>query len=96
MGLEEWELAIGVGYHLADLEKAGSAFGLKEGDLESDWCQVRCAWTLQEVGQSRVIAGFVLDGLMHAECRHMRYRTPPVSQLDLIVCWYCHEQLTEY
>ncbi|KAK0215279.1 hypothetical protein EDD85DRAFT_962751 [Armillaria nabsnona] len=43
MGLEEWQLTIGVVYHLADLEEAGSAFGSKEGDLESDWCWVRCA-----------------------------------------------------
>ncbi len=61
--------------HLAEFEEAGWAFGSKEGDLESDWCWVRWAWTLQEVGQSRVIAGFVPDGLMHAECRDRRHRT---------------------
>ncbi len=40
---------------------------LKEGDLDSDRSWFRRAWTLQEIGQKRVIAGDTPDGPLHAK-----------------------------
>ncbi|PBL01963.1 hypothetical protein ARMGADRAFT_1005415 [Armillaria gallica] len=50
-----------------DLSGLGQPLSLKEGDLESDRCWFRRAWTLQEVGNERIIAGDTPDGPMHAE-----------------------------
>ncbi len=72
---EEWKLdvpTIGWVYRLAYrvviyLSGLGRPLGLKEGDLESDRCWFRRAWTLQEVGDKRIIAGDTPDGPRHAE-----------------------------
>ncbi|KAK0453066.1 hypothetical protein EV421DRAFT_647444 [Armillaria borealis] len=71
---EEWKLdvpTIGYVYRHARiviyLSGLGRPLSLKEGDLESDRCWFRRAWTLQEVGEWRIIAGDTPDGPMHAE-----------------------------
>ncbi|SJL05272.1 uncharacterized protein ARMOST_08638 [Armillaria ostoyae] len=72
--VEEWKLdvpTIGAIYKDAQVVCYLSGLGLpldfKEGDLESDRSWFRRAWTLQEVGQTRTIAGDTPDGPMHAE-----------------------------
>ncbi len=73
--IEEWKLdvpTIGYLYRVADgvvwyLSGLGRPLGLKEGDLESDRCWFRRAWTLQEVGDQRIIAGDTPDGPLHAK-----------------------------
>ncbi|PBK99602.1 hypothetical protein ARMGADRAFT_511057 [Armillaria gallica] len=72
--VEEWKLdvpTIGGIYRGADvvcyLSGLGMPLSLKEGDLESDRCWFRRAWTLQEVGDARMIAGDTPDGPMHSE-----------------------------
>ncbi len=47
------------------LSGLGRPLILKEGDLDSDRCWFRRAWTLQEVGKKGVIAGDTLDGPLH-------------------------------
>ncbi|PBL01969.1 hypothetical protein ARMGADRAFT_1071474 [Armillaria gallica] len=71
---EEWKVdvpTIGYVYWWARvviyLSGLGRPLSLKEGDLESDRCWFRRAWTLQEVGHKRIIAGDTPDGPMHAE-----------------------------
>lgn len=50
------------------LSGLGRAFSLEDGDLDSDRCWFRRAWTLQEVGLvDKVIAGDMPDGPMHAQ-----------------------------
>ncbi|KAK0458878.1 uncharacterized protein EV420DRAFT_1270016 [Desarmillaria tabescens] len=92
MRKEEWKLdvpTIGTVYHLADvviyMSGLGRPLSLKDGDLDSDRCWFRRAWTLQEVGEDRVIAGDTPDGPMHAECKDGKYETPPLTRF--------HEQL---
>ncbi len=72
--VEEWKLdvpAIGFVYQstrvVIYLSGLGRPLSLNEGDLESDRCWFRRAWTLQEVGNQRIIAGDTPDGPMHAE-----------------------------
>ncbi|SJL15499.1 uncharacterized protein ARMOST_18997 [Armillaria ostoyae] len=72
--VEEWKLdvpTIGCVYFDAEVVIYLSGLGLplrvKEGDLDSDRCWFRRAWTLQEVGEERIIAGDTSDGPMHAE-----------------------------
>ncbi|SJL13422.1 uncharacterized protein ARMOST_16865 [Armillaria ostoyae] len=79
---EEWKLdvpTIGAVYQLRDvvcyLSGLGRPLTLKEGDLESDQCWFRRAWTLQEVGDERVIAGDTPDGPLHAERKDGTYET---------------------
>ncbi|KAK0433077.1 hypothetical protein EV421DRAFT_1910373 [Armillaria borealis] len=72
---EEWKLdvpTIGYIYRHSQvviyLSGLGQPLSLKEGDLESDRCWFRRAWTVQEVRQTeRIIAGDTTDGPMHAE-----------------------------
>ncbi len=71
---EEWKLdvpTIGYVYRWTTvviyLGGLGRPLSLKEGDMESDRCWFRRAWTLQEVGDSRIIAGDTPDGPMHAK-----------------------------
>ncbi|KAK0227608.1 hypothetical protein IW262DRAFT_1292581 [Armillaria fumosa] len=71
---EEWKLdvpTIGSVYRgnkvAIYLSGLGRPLTLKEGDLESDRCWFRRAWTLQEVGEERIIAGDMPDGPLHAE-----------------------------
>ncbi|KAK0232860.1 hypothetical protein IW262DRAFT_28884 [Armillaria fumosa] len=72
--VEEWKLdvpTIGAVYEVAKvmwyLSGLGLPLSLKEGDLESDRCWFRRAWTVQEVGRSMTIAGDTPDGPMHVE-----------------------------
>ncbi|KAK0474695.1 hypothetical protein EDD18DRAFT_1339112 [Armillaria luteobubalina] len=72
--VEEWKLdvpTIGWIYQrylvvVIYLSGFGRPFSLKEGDLDSNQCWFRRAWTVQEVGfEERIIAGDTLDGPMH-------------------------------
>ncbi|KAK0458746.1 uncharacterized protein EV420DRAFT_1308249 [Desarmillaria tabescens] len=92
MRRDEWKLdvpTIGAVYHRSSvviyLSGLGRPLSLKEGDLDSDKCWFRRAWTLQEVGSSRVIAGDTPDGPLQAECNHGKYETPLLTRF--------HEQL---
>ncbi|KAK0217519.1 hypothetical protein EDD85DRAFT_368598 [Armillaria nabsnona] len=49
------------------LSGLGRPFRLKDGDLDSDRSWFRRAWTLQEFGWKRIIAGDMPDGPMHAQ-----------------------------
>ncbi len=81
MRIEEWKLDVPtIGsvyaidkYVVCYLSGLGRPLTLKEGDLESDRCWFRRAWTLQEVGEDRVIAGDTPDGPLHAECKDGKY-----------------------
>ncbi|SJL13415.1 uncharacterized protein ARMOST_16858 [Armillaria ostoyae] len=110
MRTEEWKLdvpTIGAVYLgnrvVCYLSGLGQPLTLKEGDLESDRCWFRRAWTLQEIGVDRVIARDtqVLDGLLHAECEDGKYETELLTrfrkQLESMhgtVLWV-HEVLLE-
>ncbi|PBK76407.1 hypothetical protein ARMSODRAFT_925693 [Armillaria solidipes] len=79
---EEWKLdvpTIGAVYKDEDvvcyLSGLGRPLTLKEGDLESDRSWFRRAWTLQEVGYGREIAGDTPDGPLHAERKDGTYET---------------------
>ncbi len=72
--MEEWKLdvpTIGAIYQMVHvvcyLSGLGMPLSLKEGDLESDRCWFRRAWTLQEAGWWRTIAGDTPDGPMHVK-----------------------------
>ncbi len=73
--VEEWKLdvpTIGQVYFtpwvVIYLSGLGRPFGLKDGDLDSDQCWFRRAWTLQEVGDMmRIIAGDTPEGPMHTK-----------------------------
>ncbi|KAK0456822.1 hypothetical protein EV421DRAFT_2029270 [Armillaria borealis] len=72
--VEEWKLdvpTIGAIYQRAKvvihLSGLGRPLSLKEGDLESDRCWFRRAWTVQEVGEERTIAGETPDGPMNTK-----------------------------
>ncbi|KAK0458754.1 uncharacterized protein EV420DRAFT_330307 [Desarmillaria tabescens] len=82
MRAEEWKLdvpTIGAVYSqnrvVWYLSGLGRPLSLKDGDLDSDRCWFRRAWTLQELGYERVIAGDTPDGPMHAECKYGKYET---------------------
>ncbi len=72
--VEEWKLdvpTIGGVYNagvkvVIYLSGLGWPLCLKDGDLDSDRCWFRRAWTVQEVGDDRIIAGDTPDGPMHA------------------------------
>ncbi|PBL00150.1 hypothetical protein ARMGADRAFT_901860, partial [Armillaria gallica] len=79
---EEWKLdvpTIGAVYYnenvVCYLSGLGRPLTLKKGDLESEQCWFRRAWTLQEVGEDRVIAGDTPDGPLYAECKDGKYET---------------------
>ncbi|KAK0244763.1 hypothetical protein EDD85DRAFT_946068 [Armillaria nabsnona] len=75
--MEEWKLdvpTIGRMYHMNGRERVviylsglGLPFSVKEGDLDSERCWFRRAWTLQEVGRGRIITGDMPDGPMCAK-----------------------------
>ncbi|PBK84258.1 hypothetical protein ARMGADRAFT_877167, partial [Armillaria gallica] len=77
MRVEEWRLdvpTIGCLYNAGILGKVviylsglGRPLRLKDGDLDSNRNWFRRAWTLQEVGDERIIAGDTPDGPMHAQ-----------------------------
>ncbi|KAK0458772.1 uncharacterized protein EV420DRAFT_1308276 [Desarmillaria tabescens] len=83
MRVEEWKLdvpTIGAVYDASwdvviYLSGLGRPLTLKEGDLDSDRCWFRRAWTLQEVGIRRVIAGDTPDGPLHAKRKNRKYKT---------------------
>ncbi|KAK0243470.1 hypothetical protein EDD85DRAFT_761067, partial [Armillaria nabsnona] len=71
---EEWKLDVPtIGYIYQDvtvvcyLSGLGLPLSIKAGDLESDRSWFRRAWTLQENGASRTIAGDTLDGPLQAK-----------------------------
>ncbi|KAG7439148.1 uncharacterized protein BT62DRAFT_798481 [Guyanagaster necrorhizus] len=71
---EEWKVdvpTIGRVYRDAEvatyLSGLGRPFTLNDGDLDSDCCWFRRAWTLQEVGRKRIIVGDTPDGPLHAK-----------------------------
>ncbi|PBK76377.1 hypothetical protein ARMSODRAFT_1011639 [Armillaria solidipes] len=79
---DEWKVdvpTIGRVYYHAKvvcyLSGLGRPLTLKDGDLESEHCWFRRAWTLQEVGYKRVIAGDTPDGPLHAEHKDGKYDT---------------------
>ncbi|KAK0438742.1 hypothetical protein EV421DRAFT_1822808, partial [Armillaria borealis] len=79
--VEEWRLDVPTigGVFKTDIHKykkvviylsgLGRPLKLKDGDLDSNRCWFRRAWTLQEVGESIgcIIAGDMPDGPMHAQ-----------------------------
>ncbi len=72
--VEEWRLdvpTIGGVYEgnkvVIYLSGLGRPLRLNDGDLDSDQSWFRRAWTLQEVGTRRIIAGDMPDGPMHAQ-----------------------------
>ncbi len=90
--IEEWKLdvpTIGAVYKCEHvvwyLSGLGQPLTLKDGDLDSDRSWFRRAWTLQEVGIERVIAGDTLDGPLHAKCKDGKYETELLARF--------HEQL---
>ncbi|KAK0231766.1 hypothetical protein EDD85DRAFT_114885 [Armillaria nabsnona] len=72
---EEWKLdrpTIGHVFRMATevvcyLSGLGRPWTLKEGDLDSDRCWFRRAWTLQDVGRRMVIAGDTPGGPLHVK-----------------------------
>ncbi|KAK0500893.1 hypothetical protein EDD18DRAFT_1247800, partial [Armillaria luteobubalina] len=80
--IEEWKLDVptiggvycrrSVVWYLSGL---GRPLTLKEGNLESDRSWFRRAWTLQEIGEWRVIAGDTPDGPLHARHKNGKYET---------------------
>ncbi|KAK0449803.1 uncharacterized protein EV420DRAFT_1219826, partial [Desarmillaria tabescens] len=82
MCTEEWKLdvpTIGAMYYdswvVCYLSGLGRPLSLKDGDLESNRCWFRRAWTLQEVGRERMIAGDTPDGPLHAKHKDGKYET---------------------
>ncbi|KAK0473116.1 hypothetical protein IW261DRAFT_1404760 [Armillaria novae-zelandiae] len=78
--VEEWRLdvpTIGKVYRnkrvVCYLSGLGRPLTLNEGDLESDRSWFRRAWTLQEIGRARTIAGDTPDGPLHAKCKDGKY-----------------------
>ncbi|KAK0430673.1 hypothetical protein EV421DRAFT_1721290 [Armillaria borealis] len=72
--VEEWKLDVPIIGHVYDLAMVvvylsglGLPLSLKDGDLDSDQCWFQRAWTVQEVGRHRIIAGDTPDGPMNAE-----------------------------
>ncbi len=57
------------------LSGLGRPLTLKEGDLDINWCWFRRSWTLQEVGEDRVIAGDTPAGPLRAEFKDGKYET---------------------
>ncbi|KAK0466570.1 hypothetical protein IW261DRAFT_1346614 [Armillaria novae-zelandiae] len=73
--VKEWQLdvaTIGYLYRVAKvvvwyLSGLGRPLSLREGDLDSDRCWFRRAWTLQEIGKDQIIAGDTENGPLHAK-----------------------------
>ncbi|SJL02844.1 uncharacterized protein ARMOST_06182 [Armillaria ostoyae] len=72
---EEWRLdvpTIGAVYRFSGavvwyLSGLGRPLSVKVGDLDSDQCWFRRAWTLQEIGRNPIVAGDIPDGPLHTE-----------------------------
>ncbi len=77
--VEEWRLDVPTAGHVYKPDESehkkvviylsglGRPLKLKDGDLDSDRNWFRRAWTLQEIGDERTIAGDTPDGPMHAQ-----------------------------
>ncbi len=72
--MEEWRLDVPTIGHMYEygevvtyLNGLGQPLRLKDGDLDSNQSWFRCAWTLQEAGYERIIAGDMPNGLMHTQ-----------------------------
>ncbi|PBK62508.1 hypothetical protein ARMSODRAFT_943112 [Armillaria solidipes] len=72
--VEEWMLDVptigwvySYGKVVIYLSGLGLPLSVKEGGLDSERCWFRRAWTLQEVGRRRIIAGDMPDGPMSAK-----------------------------
>ncbi|KAK0479559.1 hypothetical protein IW261DRAFT_1478059 [Armillaria novae-zelandiae] len=78
-----------VGAVVIYLSGLGLPVSVKEGDLDSDRCWFRRAWTLQEVGDERIIARITSDGPMYEEPTDEdgNYKTEPLTRF--------HKQLLE-
>ncbi|KAG7441917.1 uncharacterized protein BT62DRAFT_974182 [Guyanagaster necrorhizus] len=70
---KEWKVDVPtIGFVYANAKVAiylsglGRPFTLNDGDLDSDRCWFRRAWTLQEIGEERIIVGDTPDGPLHA------------------------------
>ncbi len=94
----------GVYYHakvVCYLSGLGRPLTLKEGDLESDQSWFRRAWTLQEVGWRRVIAGDTPDGPLHAKRKDGKHETELLTRFHKQLSstrdmsWKLHEALVE-
>ncbi|KAK0432046.1 uncharacterized protein EV420DRAFT_1285167 [Desarmillaria tabescens] len=69
---DEWKLDVPTIGNVYDytivviyLSGLGLPFSLKEGDFESERCWFQRAWTLQEIGLKRIIAGDMPSGPLH-------------------------------
>ncbi|KAK0500886.1 hypothetical protein EDD18DRAFT_1067914 [Armillaria luteobubalina] len=93
---DEWKVdvpTIGAVYRYQNvvcyLSGLGRPLTLKEGDLESDQCWFRRAWTLQEIGKERVIAGDTPDGPLHAKCNDGKYETELLTRFHKQLQYTC-------
>ncbi len=87
--VEEWKLDVPTIGDLYDRHRVviymsglGRPLSLKEGDLDSDRSWFRRAWTLQEIGIKRVIAGDTPDGPLHDKPidENGNYKTETLTQ----------------
>ncbi|PBK81149.1 hypothetical protein ARMGADRAFT_814262 [Armillaria gallica] len=98
--VEEWKLDVPTIGRVYDhpsrvmiyLSGLGRPLSLKDGDLDSDQCWFRRAWTLQEVGdERRIFAGDTPDGPMHAKSKDGKYETELLirfhKKLELMPQW---------
>ncbi|KAK0449091.1 uncharacterized protein EV420DRAFT_1312942 [Desarmillaria tabescens] len=94
--MEEWRLDVPTIGYVYDEDKVviylsglGRPLSLKEGDLDSDWSWFRRAWTVQEVGYARIIAGDTPDGPMHAEPidQNEKYKIEILTQFRTLPRW---------
>ncbi|KAK0224571.1 hypothetical protein EDD85DRAFT_1027700 [Armillaria nabsnona] len=88
MRIEEWKL---------DVPTIGRVYQHVhvEGDLESDRSWFRRAWTLQEVGKTRMIAGDTPDGPLHAKRKDGNFKFHKQLQSSHDTSWNMREALEE-
>ncbi|KAK0436991.1 uncharacterized protein EV420DRAFT_1280908 [Desarmillaria tabescens] len=84
---DEWKLDVPTIGNVYDytivviyLSGLGLPFSLKEGDFESERCWFQRAWTLQEIGLKRIIAGDMPSGPLH--CVHQDYKGEILMQFQ--------------
>ncbi|PBK72650.1 hypothetical protein ARMSODRAFT_953043 [Armillaria solidipes] len=100
--VEEWKLdvpTIGRVYRMSSvacyLSGLGLPLTLKEGELDSDRSWFRRAWTLQELGWTRlrVIAGDTPQGPMHARHKDGKYETELLTRFHKLLRFLDHGTL---